>query len=213
MSPNLVISSNIEERTNYFKKVLAENSLSKTHPNLLWLGEEEKLGVEIAKKIREHLSLKPYQGNHQAVVIVTAEELTSQAQNSLLKTLEEPAGDALILLGASSEEELLPTIVSRCRVEVMGNRVEGRGYRFKNQIEKLLSENIEKRFLFIEKLEEREQFLDELVNYFRELHKQKPTKDLNLFLQDLITSKKWQKVSVNLRAILEYLMLKIPQNP
>lgn len=210
MAPILVVSPEIELRIEYVRQILAENKLAESHPNLLWLGEEEKLGVEAAKKIREHLSLKPYQGTHQAVVIIKADNLTPESQNSLLKTLEEPAEDAIIILGTSFEEQLLTTLLSRCQVVRVldeGSKIEGK---FKKKIEKLLSESTEEKFVFIEKLEEKEKFLEELITHFREMHHHKPSKQLNQFLADLILAQKWAQANVNLRAILEYLMLRMP---
>ncbi len=59
--------------------------------------------------------LKPTQGPRRVFVIRDAERMNEEAQNALLKTLEEPPGNATLLLVTSSAARLLPTIRSRCQ--------------------------------------------------------------------------------------------------
>lgn len=211
--PYLLVSPEITTRKAEAEKILTENDFSLTHPDLLWFSEEEKLGIEQARKIQQFLSLKPFQGSLKTVVIIKAEDLTLDAQNALLKTLEEPPGNCLIILGVASEEQLLPTIISRCNV-VHQTDAKNKGIPQKDQkeIEKLLSEDIEKRFQFIEKLENREEFLLNLVSFFRhKLQEKSSQKNIHHFLKNLVEAEKWAKQNVNIRAILEYLMLKMPK--
>lgn len=200
----LVVHSDISLRQGEIEKILKDLKLSQNHPNTLWFSEEEKLGIEESRKIKEFLSLKPYQGKNQAVVLLVAENLSLDAQNALLKTLEEAGDDVSLILGAGSEEQLLPTIVSRCKViNLQNNPTPEVGLKYQEEIEKLLKLSMEERFKFIEKLEDRENFLYALTSYFR----QKWNTD---FLKNLLEAEKWARQNVNLRAILEYLMLKMP---
>lgn len=75
----------------------------------------ETIKIEEIKEIQHALSLKPYQSNFKLAVINHADRMTSEAANSLLKTLEEPPGKSILILISSNEENLLPTIVSRCQ--------------------------------------------------------------------------------------------------
>lgn len=218
MIPYLLIHSNNSRRVKEVEKILLENDFSLNHPDLLIFKEDEKLGIEQAKKIQQFLSLKPYQAKGQAVVIIAAENFTLDAQNALLKTLEEPPEEAIIILGVSSEEQLLPTIISRCKtVNLSDENPQVISLKYQKDIEKLLPLDMEKRFQYIEKLDSREGFLSALTAYFRNqllsndvqpprLHK----KTINNFLQNLTEAEKWAKQNVNIRAILEYLMLKMP---
>ncbi|MDR1520024.1 MAG: hypothetical protein LBU23_07775 [Planctomycetota bacterium] len=61
------------------------------------------------------LRLKPTEGSWRAAVIPAAERMRAEAANAFLKTLEEPPGQALILLTVNSRDSLPPTIASRCR--------------------------------------------------------------------------------------------------
>jgi hypothetical protein len=72
-----------------------------------------QIGVDAVEALQEQLKLKPFGSRHVAV-IEEAHLLNTAAQNKLLKTLEEPAGDSVIILLAEKKEALLPTVVSRC---------------------------------------------------------------------------------------------------
>ena len=72
-----------------------------------------QIGVDAVELLQEQLKLKPF-GMRHAVLIEEAHLLNAAAQNKLLKTLEEPAGDSVIILLAEKKDALLPTVVSRC---------------------------------------------------------------------------------------------------
>lgn len=214
----LLISPSIVQREAEVEKMLTDLGLSKNHSNILWFSEEEKLGIGEVRKIQEFLSLKPYQGKSQAVVLLTAENLTLDAQNALLKTLEETGEDVSIILGASAEDQFLPTIISRCQVTNLQIHAPTSevGAQYQEDIEKLLGSTIEERFKFTEKLEDKENFLYALTVYFRQqllTDIQPPVLDktkVQSFLKNLVEAEKWAKQNVNIRAILEYLMIKMP---
>lgn len=215
MISTLLIHPNLEIRRQEAEKILAGESFSRSHPDLLFLGEEEKLGIEMVKKIQEFLSLKPYQGNQHALVLLAAENLTRDAQNALLKTLEEPVGETIIILGAASEEQLLPTIISRCHVvnlQTTQTPATALTPAWEEKIQKLQQASIEERFKFVEKQTDKEKFLGLLTSYFHtQLRQDGNFQGGSKFMYELIQSEKWAKQNVNIRAILEYLMLKLPQ--
>jgi|GEM_PF-952823 len=71
------------------------------------------------KTVREHIArlpMRPYQSALRIIMILEAEKMTSQAQNALLKSLEEPLSHNLFILNASQPELLLQTIRSRCQI-------------------------------------------------------------------------------------------------
>ena len=74
-----------------------------------------QIGVEAVEFIQEQLKLKPY-GERHVVVLDEAHLLNVQAQNKLLKTLEEPSGDSVIILLSERKEAMLPTVLSRCSI-------------------------------------------------------------------------------------------------
>ena len=75
------------------------------------------IGVEdIRVGINDNILIKPYASKYKIYIINEAEKMTVQAQNALLKTLEEPPEYAVIMLLTSNLEAMLPTILSRCVV-------------------------------------------------------------------------------------------------
>ncbi len=92
--------------------------LQGTHPDLLLLTLEEKaknLKIEQVRDIQAILPYPPIEGRWKVVVLEQADLLTIEAQNALLKSLEEPPSFNLFLLLASSRTRLLPTVLSRCQ--------------------------------------------------------------------------------------------------
>lgn len=88
-----------------------------THPDLDIVVAEQKgdtLRVEQIRELQHRLSLAPYEGRYRIALIMRFEEANLNAQNALLKTLEEPPQRAILLITAEDSESLLPTIVSRC---------------------------------------------------------------------------------------------------
>lgn len=210
MAPLLLIHPDLSKRVGEIEKILGEKKITRNHPNLLWITDEEKLGVEQAKKIREHLTLKPYQDLGQIIVLESAHNLTTEAQNSLLKILEEPPEESLIILGINQQDRLLPTVLSRCQIHSIDGKVEVDFDKFQKDIEELEGENVENRFKYIEKLEDKESFLNFLTHHFREKLIKNPSKENLEFSNTLIEANKWADRNVNIRAILEYLMLLMP---
>lgn len=206
MIARLLISSNINIRVEGIKKILAShiNSEKTNHPDVLYFREDCKLGIAESRKITDHFSLRPYSAKGRVVVLEQADNLTTEAQNALLKTLEELPVDALFILGAASDANLLPTILSRCQiVRVQSSELKVQSYT--EDIEKLLKATIEQRFEYIEKLKDKEEFLYALTYFF---HKKLPA-DAD-FASKLLQAENWAKHNVNIRAILEYLMLEMP---
>ncbi len=82
-------------------------------------GEDEgparrDIRIDQVREIESFLNLTPYEGSRKVIIIDGSESLNTAAANALLKTLEEPPDDALLLLLTVSEDALLPTIRSRC---------------------------------------------------------------------------------------------------
>jgi hypothetical protein len=87
------------------------------HPDfhrLLPLKGRATVGVESVEALQAALSLRPVEGRGCVAVVPDAEALTAQAQNALLKTLEEPPPRTALVLTAAAPRALLPTVRSRC---------------------------------------------------------------------------------------------------
>ncbi|MCI8373179.1 MAG: DNA polymerase III subunit delta' [Lachnospiraceae bacterium] len=94
-----------------------KQSLSENHPDIIKLVREKlsSIGVnEIREQINNSVAIKPYNSRYKIYIIEDAHLMTTQAQNALLKTIEEPAEYAIFLLLVSNRDALLTTIQSRC---------------------------------------------------------------------------------------------------
>ncbi len=80
------------------------------------LPDKRDISIDQLREMQRTLSLRPYEAPRKACIIEPAERMSVNAANSLLKTLEEPPGDALIILLTENAGLLLPTIRSRCQL-------------------------------------------------------------------------------------------------
>lgn len=78
--------------------------------------DRRDISIDQIRALQHQLSLKPYEGRWVIGVIAGAHTMSDAAANCLLKTLEEPQPQAVLILTAPDVGQLLPTIVSRCQV-------------------------------------------------------------------------------------------------
>ena len=93
--------------------------LSGNHPDMLYVAHDERTGkikVDMVRELMKLLALKPYSSRYRIAILDDFDEAYPQAQDALLKTLEEPSSHAVLLLMAKSTEKVLSTITSRCQI-------------------------------------------------------------------------------------------------
>jgi len=78
--------------------------------------EGDTLKVEAVRELQHMLALAPYESNYRVALLLRFEEANENAQNALLKTLEEPNPRVVLLVTADDPQNLLPTISSRCEL-------------------------------------------------------------------------------------------------
>ena len=87
------------------------------HPDLMIIKAEQRGGQILIEQIRDvqhFLALSPYSAKYRIAHFLNFEDANQHAANALLKTLEEPPDQVVLMLTSESTELLLPTIVSRC---------------------------------------------------------------------------------------------------
>ncbi len=91
---------------------------SNNNPDFFILKSEKKsFGVDLIRdNLTEIVNIKPFRSKFKVVIIENADKLTIQAQNALLKTIEEPPKYMVFILIAENHKAFLPTIISRCAV-------------------------------------------------------------------------------------------------
>lgn len=87
------------------------------HPDVVELepeGKAQKIKVDTVRELRSQIAFRPFEGRCKVFIIKQADRMQEEAANALLKTLEEPPPQSLLILTAPEESDLLTTIVSRC---------------------------------------------------------------------------------------------------
>ncbi len=94
-------------------------ALSGNQPDIIFITHEKPGTIsvdDIRSQINGDIAIKPYSSPRKIYIMNEGEKMTIQAQNALLKTLEEPPEYAVILILTTNVDSLLPTILSRCVV-------------------------------------------------------------------------------------------------
>lgn len=94
-----------------------KKAIGKNHPDIIMVSHEKPGTIsidEIRDQVIHDVAIKPYCSPYKIYIIPDADLMTPQAQNALLKTIEEPPEYAVIMLLTSNGDGLLPTIRSRC---------------------------------------------------------------------------------------------------
>lgn len=117
MQSVLIIHSDNKKAHAFVKRHLED--LHIIPQDILTIALEEKaasIGIAQIKDVQKKVYYKPSAGERKAIVIQNAETLSEEAQNALLKVLEEPPKDTLFYVISTSREAVLPTIQSRCQI-------------------------------------------------------------------------------------------------
>lgn len=90
---------------------------SHNQPDIIYLRHDKPNTIsvdDIRRQVNQDIAVKPYGSPYKIYIIDEAEKMNQQAQNALLKTIEEPPSYAVILLLTTNADSFLPTILSRC---------------------------------------------------------------------------------------------------
>lgn len=202
--PLILAGQSRSAKTEAINGILVENNLKLEHPDVLVLSE--KLGIEAVKKIKEFIGWKPTMAKKRLILIDPADSLTMDAQNGLLKILEEPADSTLIVMTIDKADGLLPTVLSRCEVRVLDFKMTEVDV---EEIKRLLAKEVSERLQELEKIEDRKELFNGLMVYYYQ--KIGPEVEHAEIAKVLLESEEWVKQNVPVKAVLEYLMLKLPK--
>jgi DNA polymerase-3 subunit delta' len=92
--------------------------LEGNYPDLITITPDKagKIGIAAVQHLQEELSRSPYYSNGYRVVLIdNADRLTPEAQNCLLKTIEEPPNRTIMIFVAQELQSFIPTVLSRCK--------------------------------------------------------------------------------------------------
>lgn len=90
---------------------------SHNHPDIIYVRHEKPQTIsvdDVRVQINQDIAIKPYSSPYKIYIVDEAEKLNVQAQNALLKTIEEPPAYGVLILLTTNADAFLPTILSRC---------------------------------------------------------------------------------------------------
>lgn len=181
----------------------------------IWWRDYDSFGLKDAQRLIE-LEIRRSFGKFGRFFILEISSITTEAQNALLKTFEEPASDVHFFIMARSEEIFLPTFLSRLIVlSVNDNQITDQGAR------EFIKADLPDRLNFIQNrfLKNRERSKGEIINFVANLEKilreqinlTQASEEEKLALQEIINCQRHlQNQRVSVRLILEHLALVLP---
>lgn len=190
--------------------------------------EQTAISISDVKQLQKEMIFRPFQEAYQMAIIYHADNLTIEAQNALLKTLEEQSINTLYFLMISNEKNLLDTIISRGIKHYVKSELHEAENKDQTPITKpeILDKDLYQQFADLEQLVEIEkedktvikEFLNQLSNYFRNQMRSKiregnnrKSKELHLILKEIEKAGIRIGANVNKRLTLENLFLSIHQ--
>ncbi len=210
----LIYGTSKSLREQKIKTLFPDKFKIENNPDFLQIKLSDKkksIGIEEVKFIGQFLQTKPLSHKVKIALISEANSLTTEAQNSLLKTLEEHTDNSIIILEDSYINFLLPTIISRCILEKVESKID--------ENEKIPSNffemNVTDKLNFIETINklEKEEIISILNSSLKQLKegKYQNFKKENTFNINLIakTCENLEKYNLNTRLALENLALNL----
>ena len=98
-------------------KLILNGDLNRVYVDIInYRPSKASFGVDNVREIIDEVNKKPFEGDKKVIIIHQGNKLTIQAQNALLKTIEEPPTEVYIIILCESLELILDTIKSRCEI-------------------------------------------------------------------------------------------------
>ncbi|MCL5435146.1 MAG: hypothetical protein M1405_02040 [Patescibacteria group bacterium] len=114
MQSFLIIGKPFEKVKDYAFDFCLKNKIDKL--DISFIESEKAVGIAQVRDFQKRIFLKPFKSNQKAVILSAQNGITTESQNALLKVLEEPPENTIIVLLCESSESFLPTIISRCKI-------------------------------------------------------------------------------------------------
>lgn len=162
---------------NLLKRIYGKDISQSPDIHILDPEKENSIGIEEVKKFQKEMMYKPFQEKIQTGIIYQSEKLTPQAQNALLKTLEDSSRNSVYILCVNNEKNLLPTIISRGKMIYSLNEINSNN-NTNSRLEGILEENIVEQFSKIEEFAKSKDSAVEFINHVEEIFKNRLELDI-----------------------------------
>lgn len=180
--------------------------------------QEASIGIALVRQFQSQLILSPYNSPLLVGVIVKAQRLTIEAQNALLKLLEEPPPQVKLILESELPLALLPTILSRCHRKHV-SRLPGISKTEQENNNTIAFDEIHslspgQRMAYVDKLaipkESVGQWITDRINDLEALLMQQPTLSITHGIRHCLVAQRRLDANVNPKLVLDILMLHVP---
>jgi len=232
---NMIINQNVELRREYLLSQINHHlqrdftSIAQLHRipdiHIVEMTEKSSIGIEDIKQLQKEMIFQPFEEIYQVGIIFYADALTIEAQNALLKTLEEVGERSLYFLLCSNDKNLLDTIGSRSIKHYVKENPKFKTPKIQEiTTPQILSGDLVEKFQYIDELvtQDKEEvgtiseFFTELStfmhNIFNEMiNDDKNTEDIREFIKKIDLANYRIKRNVNKQLSLENLILDLPE--
>ncbi len=207
MHSHIIINTDLDQG---FKQALKLTNLTSASPDLLVVSPDKQasIGIDQIRQTASFLAIAPLQSPTKYALITHSHLLTTEAQQSLLKTLEEPPPNSGTVLITPHTHGLLPTILSRCQVHQMSHEPASPDTQ---ELTEILTTPVLERFLLTHQYKDKSQaleFVQSLVSQSHQLMKINP--DLSPVTTRLLETQKHLESNVHTTLALDTLWLDLP---
>lgn len=204
-----VILGDQEKRQSWIKSFI--DFLKIDPADLFFLESLDKIKIQEIRSLQHQIGLKPHSSKYKVAVIKNAYMMTLEASNALLKTLEEPPQNSIIILSTKTEEDLLATVISRTRkIKVYPSSIKTVDEEDRKAIDSLFKMTVKEKFDLAKKLSNNnhpENFINKVIIVLREnMLKGEVSVDL---VEKIQKYKKIFTTNANKRLILENIFLEM----
>jgi DNA polymerase III delta prime subunit len=209
----LIISQNKQTREAYAHTFCKEHAIDPF--DITTFQPETSLGIEEVRELQKKTYLKPFKSHDKAIIIFDAQRATIEAQNALLKLLEEPPAHTYILLTANATRDFLPTVLSRCQIISLDKHEEEVILEQDEVIDSLCTASIAEKLVLAQNItKNKEDALPKIEQLLYAAHKKMQEHPDNLSYARLTklladTYNRAINTNINLRFLLEHTFLQI----
>jgi DNA polymerase III delta prime subunit len=115
-SDNVLIQTNINQIC-----LQLNNKISPNNPDIFIMDSHTGWTIELTRSVKNWLSQKPFNHSNKIIIIYQADQLNTESQNALLKSLEEPGTNNYFILTTGKPSKIVSTITSRCQIIKLKN--------------------------------------------------------------------------------------------
>lgn len=204
----LIISSNKNDLILKIEEICSslKCDFGLNNPDLIVIDNNSGWSIETIRSLKKFISQEPFNHQSKIIVIFEADKLNQEAQNALLKTLEEPGDNNYIILATSKPSSLLSTIISRCHTLKISSQT-------KTNPQKIISpiNNISKDLLISENLSKNKDevlsLLESQLEIYQKLLLKNPSLETQRNIEKLIKSIRMIQANVDPKSALDYFFL------